>query len=377
MAPIDPIRILQVSARSDEGGGPRQALTLTAGLAGTHQIFAALPQGGVYWNRFEEVLGNDRLFHIDQRSSNPQHAARLARFVQQQRIELIHTHGQAAGLVGRLASLISQVPAVHTYHGLHFEADPSRRFRSAIRNTERLMSLQTRATIAVSSSEAKLLADRRLNLGSGALFTIPNGVDVPPPPSPDDLRHRAPRYGQLRVCLVLRANHQKYPEAALEILQGLHNHDVLESFEVACPLVDRNQLLLHIKALGLESKLDSIGPRDSCLPMFARNHLFLSASRWEGLPLSAVEAMAHATPIAVSGVMGHVDLYDPTRPLGCQLFRLEARERADEELLDLTHSALWVEAARQAHANAERRFNVDDMINRTNQVYHHAMEARP
>ncbi len=370
------INILQLSGRSDEGGGPRQAHTLSAGLKDRYRLHAALPDNGPYWDRFADLLGPGRLTRIGERRIHPSDVITLVHLIRREGIQLLHSHGRAAGLAGRLAATIARIPCVHTYHGLHFEGSQSSATRTGLaRGVERLLSVRTTASIAVSVSEAELAIERRLVIGPNQLFTIPNGV-ASSPELPLSLEDRAPTGGRLRVALVLRANEQKNPEEALDILRHLDDQDALQSFEIACPEGDMNQLLLEVKARSLATKLQFLGPLQSCTDMFHRNHLLLSASRWEGLPLAALEAMALARPIVVSRVTGHVDLVDQDNPSACRLFAPGLPAEAAAALSQLTRSGSWLEAASAAYVAARSRHSLGHMIARTDEVYSYALAAR-
>src|SRR5205814_1603995 len=89
---------------------------------------------------------------------------------------LVHSHGKGAGLYGRLAARITGVPAIHTFHGIHFEryAAPA---RAAYLALERRLSAWTAIVVNVSrTQEREGLALRLFTERQSRV--VQNGVDV-------------------------------------------------------------------------------------------------------------------------------------------------------------------------------------------------------
>ena len=74
--------------------------------------------------------------------------------MRQRGIRLIHSHGKGAGLYGRVAGRLGGVPAVHTFHGIHFEryAAPA---RAAYLALERRLSSWTARVVNVSREQER------------------------------------------------------------------------------------------------------------------------------------------------------------------------------------------------------------------------------
>lgn len=70
------------------------------------------------------------------------------------------------------------------------------------------------------------------------------------------------------------------------------------------------QLVDETLAAGLEDRVEFTGliPRDEVFVRFARSHLFVSASRGEGLPVAVIEAMATGCPVVLSDIPPHREL---------------------------------------------------------------------
>ncbi len=117
------IRVLELLSTTALGGGPRQVYDLVRHLpAAEFEVVVAGPRDGAFFERFHELglavtaIGANRL--------GPRPLVATVRLVRGSGIRLIHTHGKGAGLYGRLAARGTGVPAIHTFHGIHFESYP-------------------------------------------------------------------------------------------------------------------------------------------------------------------------------------------------------------------------------------------------------------
>jgi len=169
------IRVLELLTTSALGGGPRQVYDLARRLPRDEfEVTVAAPHDGVFFDRFRALgltvaeVGADRL--------DPRTLRATLRLVREREIEVIHSHGKGAGLYGRLAARWIGVPAVHTFHGVHYERYPPRLAQLYLA-LERRLARWTRTVISVSATqEAEALALGLFTLSQSA--TVVNGVDL-------------------------------------------------------------------------------------------------------------------------------------------------------------------------------------------------------
>ena len=117
------MNVLLISVRSDFGGGPRHLDQLVRGLPRNCKLYMAYPEDGEpyadLWKNNNRI--KERLF-VPYRKFSFKILWELNRFIKKNKIEIIHSHGNGAGLYSRLLRLIgSNVKVVHTFHGISDE----------------------------------------------------------------------------------------------------------------------------------------------------------------------------------------------------------------------------------------------------------------
>jgi glycosyltransferase involved in cell wall biosynthesis len=344
------MRVLHLSARSDTGGGPEMIRTLVQGALDHAEHWVACPQDGAYAEIFRRLLGASRVL------SFPVNTARV-------RPDIIHTHGFGAGLLGRLSSLGSGVPVVHTFHG--FFPRGSGLLGGTLRlAAEFALAPAARAAVAVSESERSLVQQLCPHLARRTVV-IPNGVRP-------RFASRTPPVTPLlvRILVVGRLVRQKFPELAVRVAAACRRLDPTLEFEFrfagAGPLhfetvaeARRREVLPNIRLLG---DLPDLGPELSSA------HIYLSTARWEGLSLALLEAMHAGLPCVASRVQGNIDAIDHGRT--GFLFDLDDPAAAAAHIVNLARDPIARRAyGVQAQAAAQLRFSVEAMCSRYLDLY--------
>lgn len=231
--------------------------------------------------------------------SVPRELVRLARIVDAFDPEIIHLHSSKAGLVGRLL-VRRRRPTIMQPHSWSFFAKTGR-VREAALLWERFGARLADAVLCVSEDE------RRLGRAEGVraeFRVLPNGVDLASftPPQPEDRSAARRRLGlgeePLVVCLG-RLHRQKNQAALL---------DVWPQVRAAVPgarlaLVGDGPDRPALAARGVEG-VELVGQTDGVRSWLAAASLVAQPSRWEGMSLSLLEALAAARSVVVTDVPG-------------------------------------------------------------------------
>lgn len=257
---------------------------------------------------------------------------------------LLHTHGYKAGIVGRLAARIAGVPVVSSFHNGDLGEGRVRLYTALDRLTAGLA-----PSIAVASTIARRLP--------APAAVVPNFIDVPPAPPPLSLEPR----------LVLFAGRMVADKGA----------------DLFCALAERRPKLRFVAcgdgpdapALMARhgARVSFLGHVADLKPFWRDTAVLVMPSRREGLPMVALEAMAHGVPVAAFAVgdLPEVVEHDSTGWLA---------EPGDMDALDAAiASAAGLSAARRAsivvaaRSRVLRRFSTQAVLPQLLAVYRGAL----
>ncbi|MFI8346567.1 glycosyltransferase [Streptomyces sp. NPDC085596] len=292
-------RVLHV-AQPVDGGVARVVLDLArAQLAADVRVVIACP-GGRLATEAQEIGAEVRLWRAT-RSPGPAlpgEVRRLARLAGEVRPALVHAHSAKAGLAARLA-LRGRVPTVFQPHAWSFEAVGGATAALALR-WERFGARWAERVVCVSEAE------RTTGLRAGvraSYAVVPNGIDperFSPAPAAA-ARAGLPAglgAGPLVVC-VGRLCRQKGQDV------------LLAAWERVLRAVPEARLVLvgdgpDREALSRPDQPGVLFAGDvaDVLPWYRAADLVVLPSRWEGMALAPLEALACARPVVLSDVDG-------------------------------------------------------------------------
>lgn len=230
--------------------------------------------------------------------------ARLVRFIQAQRPDIVHTFLLTAGLYGRLAAWLARVPAI-------FHAEQNIYARKTRRHLllERLLAPRTTGIIACCRAVGEFY-QRQVGLDPRRLRVIYNAVDFAGvEPRVDRLAARAELgYGADEVVLgcLGRLTEQKGHDVLLEALARLNAPRVRLFIAGQGPL--QAELAARAERLGLGERVRFLGVRRDRGTLYAAMDVFALPSRWEGLSLALVEAAGLGLPIVATDVGGNAEV---------------------------------------------------------------------
>jgi len=300
------LRVLHISGRSDHGGGPEHIFQVVSARLQDIEHYIACPDDGIYWKRYRNLLGETRLCPLPHRSASARAFWRLRRFAKEADIQVIHSHGTCAGAYGRVLGLTLGLPVVHSFHGVPVTLSFKHAFYDL---AERLLGQATRCAVAVSAGEADLVHARWRHY-RGKLAVVPNGIDIgkaTPEWAP------WPDVGPLRIVSFTRRNHQKHPELLIEIARILHLQGVPFRIDAYGEGLTHPSLGAEAARRGVADRLRFHPCTDTPVAALAGSHVYLSTSRWEGMPLAVLEACRAGLVVVASDVVGNRDLVQDGR----------------------------------------------------------------
>lgn len=209
--------------------------------------------------------------------------------------DVIHVHSAVASVVGRIAGRLARIPVVYTVHGFAFKPEFPLTRRAFAYAGERLLASFSRHVICVSPEERELTL--RLGVPPSNVSVIANGIS-------DSPLRADPGREPATLIMVARMAFQKRHDLLLEALK------VLRARGVALPqtlLAGDGPLGAGLRDAATESGLSCVsfcGDISHVAAMLAQCQLFVLLSRYEGLPISVIEAMRTGLPIVATDLPG-------------------------------------------------------------------------
>jgi glycosyltransferase involved in cell wall biosynthesis len=220
-------------------------------------------------------------------------------------IKLIHSHGKGPGFYSRLLKLFTKTKVVHTFHGFQNRFKFHKRFLYVI--YEQLAVFLTYRLIALSNSEKNLII-KSLNFAKKKLRVVPNFYLHSNKPVKRKIGASKFVIGSIgRMC------EQKNQKIVIEIAKYFQNTKEIVFVMVGGMALENpnyfDELQTDIRKYGLQNII-CYGPVESAASLMSEFNIYLSTSRWEGLPTVILEALDYGIPIVASSCVGNVDLID-------------------------------------------------------------------
>ncbi|HXO39040.1 MAG TPA: glycosyltransferase family 4 protein, partial [Candidatus Acidoferrum sp.] len=237
----------------------------------------------------------------------------IEEYIQEDRIDLLHTHGYKADLYGYVAARRSHKPIVATCHNWVGGTAAL----GIYNHLDRMALKRFNALAAVSDSVAQRLMDS--GVSARKIKTIANGIDVEPFECAQPLPALA-FDGHKVVGMVARLDLQKGFEYLLRAVRELSSAFSSLKLVIVGEGPDRKAIEDMIRQYSLQSNVILAGQQSDMRGVYAAMDVFALPSLNEGLPMTILEAMAASKPViatrvgAIPGVIKHGEsglLVDP------------------------------------------------------------------
>lgn len=302
----------------------------------------------------------------------------LSGFIRRAGINLVHTHGVHAGLVGRWAAHRAGVPVIATAHNFVYSRPGPRWQKAALAWYQRRLVPITDCFIAVSQGLAQEL-QRVEGVPPGKIVTIYNGVDL------DRLAVAFGRAGEKRlpfladgpvVGTIARLIPEKGVDVFLRACALIVRVEPQVRFLIIGDGPSRRALEELAGRLGLGERAFFVGQVEEAASLLPFLDVYVQPSRQEGFSLAVLEAMAAGLPIVASSTGGLVEVVRPGEN-GYLVAPGDWEGLAREILFLLRHPGLARHLGRAGRRLVAARFGVTGMVQATQEVYRRLIEAKP
>ncbi len=295
------------------------------------------------------------------------------------KIDIVHTHGVRANLIGRLAAKMSGVDTViTTVHSMLARDYPDAFSRLANMFIEKASSNMTRHFIAVSGGLQKALIQQ--GIPENKITVIYNGLD------PEQFRKKTSSDTSWReksgippevslVSIVGRLHqvkgHRYFLRAAAELLE--ERDDI--HFLVVGSGPEGDDLEEFTRELGISPKVTFTGFVSDVSQLMPELDLLVVPSLWEGFGLTALEAMAVGIPVVATSVGGLPEIVEHGST-GLLVPPADAAALAKSIVWIIDHPLEAREMAAAAKSVVEKKFTAAAMARKTEGIYQRMMEKQ-
>ncbi|MCF7911667.1 MAG: glycosyltransferase family 4 protein [Candidatus Cloacimonetes bacterium] len=286
------------------------------------------------------------------------------------KFDIVHTHSSKTGFMGRIAARLAGVPRIfHTVHGFAIHEHQSGILNRIYMTLEKFAGRFCDKVIFVNDHEREMAVAKGI-LPAEKVMTINNGIAIELYKVKDAESYLAERDYEKNPFIigsVLRFTTQKNVfntiAAAIEVCKKNRAIQFVfigdgEDFLVCKNLIDQANMNTRIFLTGWQSRINEL---------LMKLDVFLLFSRWEGLSISILEAMATGLPVVASDIKGNNELVDKENGI---LVDVRDIDGLVAELVSLPQRTSelksWSIASRR---RMEERFTLQKFINEYKALY--------
>lgn len=362
-------RILQVITRSDWGGAPRVVASLATEMDAETEV-ACGPGGRL----IEDLRAADVPVHIQPHLQSTPGACDLLAFADLWQLirvndyDLVHCHSTKAGVLGRVAATLNDIPTIFTVHGWGFYNTSYDHLEPLLVRAERRLAHMTDHVVCVSHNDRREGRARNI-LAPDEGTVIHNGIRPLDDRTTDaDIRavFDIPT-DHMIIGAITRLAPQKDPLAILRTAAALRNRD----HAVSTVLIGKGPLMNECRSFVNDRDLENVylaGFREDALSLLPEFDVFLLPSRFEGFPLTVLECLHAGVPVVAYDVGGVAEAID-SGVVG-EIVPAGEEERFVEAVAALVSDPDRLATyARRARLVGSQHFTVNKMIKKYNKIY--------
>jgi glycosyltransferase involved in cell wall biosynthesis len=350
------MRVLQIVADGNPGGGTTHVLQILRGLRSTHSMGLITQSQSYLFHQAKELDIPSYGLHFFPSRVNLAVSFRLNKIYSEWKPDLIHVHGGRAGMFHTITG--TTVPTVYAVHGFHFVHKPIG-IRWLATFIEGVIISRANRIIFESEYDANLARARKILPENQHTAIIPNSIQL----RNIQEYHTTPAK---HVGFLSRLEYQKDPFLFLDALEHLPDYTATMagggSLESAVKQeITRRDLAKRVRQVGTLSHQES-------LEILSTFDVLVLTSRWEGLPNVVLEAMCAGVPVVAINVGALSEIIEHKKN------GLLIDERSGQALAWAVRAAvenheLRTEMINQARQHVRDRFSEENMLSEIQKIY--------
>jgi Glycosyltransferase len=371
-----PLRVLHVRPRLGVGGATEYLIRLAESQAEAG-YFVAIASGGGEWSRRVAAFAH----HYDRTPLTPYlgpgkrapnllallaAGLKLAHIIRAGRIDIVNTHHRFAALAAKLASRLTNVPVVTTLQEVPWKNRRLTRFALGVQ------------AITMSAMMKRFVIET-CGVPSDRVTVIPIGINIPSSLSDERRRHLLEDLGLDGSApiiasvgrLVARKGHIYLLRALPAVVRA---HPTLQAVLVGDG-EERASLEQAARDLGVARHVTFAGARSDAVDIMALADFTVLPSLEEEFGIVITESFACAKPVVATNVGG---IPEHVRPMenGILVPPGDSRALAEQIILLLDNPELIQQLGQQGRRAVEQHYTRQRFFERTEAVYHAALQHR-
>ncbi|MFZ4551332.1 MAG: glycosyltransferase [Aquabacterium sp.] len=359
-----------VSSKSDLSGAPLHVSLLAQELISKgHSVTLVFSGDGAAFSGLPPDVKRVVLPGLDNGSSLKETLAAvwaLIMLFSRSRPDVIHCHSTKASFVTRLACVFLMRQAVFTVHGWGFGPGRSRTNSLVAYGLEIVLGLVSTSRYVCVSVADRELGVRVLPWLASRMDVIHNGI--PDLRANVELTGERDAVGEIRIIMVARVGYQKNHQLMSKVFARLDGKYRLTLVGHGTDASDFKDAFLANIPADRRSCVEFLGARSDVDALLAKSDIFILLSRFEGLPLSILEAMRGGLPVVASNVGGVNELVSSNGYLISEKESI-AESEALKALFALGDHSLRSKMGRVSRQQYLEKFDSAAMIDALAQIY--------
>lgn len=349
------IRVLEIIADGDPGGGTTHVLQILRNLGGGCSL-GLVTQSDSYLLREARASGVP-CFGVEFFRSrlDARVPFKLRCFVRKFEPQVVHVHGGRAGFFYALGT--TRVPTVYTVHGYHFLNQRPLVRRIAIQ-AERLVASSAERVIFVSQNDAELARAYHLLPDLERGIVVHNGISLTEMPQVRPV-------GGRHIGFLGRLEYPKDPYLFLDVVERLPGYAAtIIGDGMLYPKVDneiRRRSLARIRMLGALRWSEA-------MEELSKFGVLVVTSRWEAFGIAAIEAMWSGVPVVAVNVGGLGEVIENGKS-GLLVDNRSADELAQAVVRLTEDTALRERIVEEGRNRVREMFSEERMLGEISEVY--------
>src|SRR3989338_6208181 len=375
------INILYVITKLELGGAQKHLLSLiTNSDKSKYNIFLFTAQEGLLLNDALAISGlsiktSSNLTRPINFFKDLLALLEIYNFIKKHNIDIVHTHSSKAGIIGRLAAKLAKTKIIiHTVHGWSFNDYQPFSLRIFFLCLERFVAQFTNALIVVSYSDRE--KGLRNHIGKDNKYMlIRYGINLNKFKANDcQIKEELGlNKDDLVVGMISCLKPQKSPGDFIKLAYLVNKTIADVKFILIGDGILRKGIERLILKFKLQKQVTLLGWRNDIPAVLSAIDIFVLTSLWEGLPITALEAIASLKPVVATDTGGISEIIQEGKT-GFLVPPRDMNNMAEKLKMLLGDESLRRRIAQKARDSLNHDFTIDDMVRNTQDLYEDLIE---